>query len=133
MGIICADCPEKIFAVRKDSPLIVGVGRGENFIASDIPAILSKTRDIYRLKDQEIAVLTRDSIEFWNSDRERIEKQSEHIEWDISAAEKGGYEHFMMKEICEQPEALRKTISPRIRDGHIVLDDIELDVYKRQV
>ena len=126
LGIICADCPEKIFAVRKDSPLIVGVGRGGNFIASDIPAILSKTRDIYRLKDQEIAVLTRNSIEFWNSDRERIEKQSEHIEWDISAAEKGGYEHFMMKEICEQPEALRKTISPRIRDGHIVLDDIEL-------
>ena len=67
-----ADCPEKTFAVRKDSPLIVGVGRGENFIASDIPAILSKTRDIYRLKDQEIAVLTRDSIEFWNSDRKGL-------------------------------------------------------------
>ncbi len=126
LGIICADCPDKIFAVRKDSPLIIGIGKGENYIASDVPAILSRTRDIYRLKDQEIAVLTRDSIEFYNQDRESIQKEPERIQWDITAAEKGGYEHFMMKEICEQPEALRKTISPRIRDGRIVLDDITL-------
>ncbi len=126
LGIICADFPEKIFAVRKDSPLIVGVGNGENFIASDIPAILSKTRDIYRLKDKETAVISEKDIHFYNSDGEEVEKTTEHIEWDISSAEKGGYEHFMMKEIYEQPEALRKTISPRIRDGHIVLDDIEL-------
>ena len=126
LGIICADFPEKIFAVRKDSPLIVGVGQGENFIASDVPAILSKTRDIYRLKDKETAVISENEILFYNSDGEKVEKTTEHIEWDISSAEKGGYEHFMMKEICEQPEALRKTISPRIRDGHIVLDDIEL-------
>lgn len=126
LGIICADCPEKLFAVRKDSPLIIGVGKGENYIASDVPAILSRTRDIYRLKDREVAVLTRDSIDFFNGDLEPIQKEPERIQWDISAAEKGGYEHFMMKEICEQPEALRKTISPRIRDGRIVLDDVTL-------
>ena len=126
LGIICSDCPEKIFAVRKDSPLIIGIGKGENYIASDVPAILARTRDIYRLKDQEIAVLTRDSIEFYNQDREPLQKEPERIQWDITAAEKGGYEHFMMKEICEQPEALRKTISPRIRDGKIVLDDVAL-------
>ncbi|MCH5352282.1 MAG: glutamine--fructose-6-phosphate transaminase (isomerizing) [Acutalibacter sp.] len=126
LGIICADCPEKIFAVRKDSPLIVGAGQGENFIASDIPAILSKTRDIYRLQDKEIAVLERDNIAFFNEEREPIEKQLERVEWDVDAAEKGGFEHFMMKEICEQPEALRKTISPRIKENKVVLDDISL-------
>ena len=126
LGIICADCPDRIFAVRKDSPLIIGIGEGENYIASDVPAILSRTRDIYRLKDQEIAVLTRDTIDFYNQELEPIRKEPERIQWDITAAEKGGYEHFMMKEICEQPEALRKTISPRIRDGKIVLDDITL-------
>jgi glucosamine--fructose-6-phosphate aminotransferase (isomerizing) len=126
LGIICADCPDRIFAVRKDSPLILGVGKGENFIASDIPAILSKTREIYRLKDGEIAEITKDSIWFYTSEGDPLEKETEHIQWDISAAEKGGYEHFMMKEIFEQPEALRKTISPRLRDGKIVLDDIEL-------
>ena len=126
LGIICSECPEKIFAVRKDSPLIIGIGQGENYIASDVPAILPRTRDIYRLKDKEIAVLTRESIQFYNQELEPIQKESERIQWDIDAAEKGGYEHFMMKEICEQPEALRKTISPRIRDGKIVLDDVTL-------
>ena len=126
LGIICADCPEKLFAVRKDSPLIIGVGEGENYIASDVPAILSRTRDIYRLKDQEIAVLTREGVAFYDQELEPITKEMERVQWDVAAAEKGGYEHFMMKEICEQPEALRKTISPRIRDGKIVLDDITL-------
>lgn len=126
LGIICSECPEKIFAVRKDSPLIIGIGQGENYIASDVPAILSRTRDIYRLKDKEIAVLTRGSIQFYNQELEPIQKEPERIQWDIDAAEKGGYEHFMMKEICEQPEALRKTISPRIREGKIVLDDVTL-------
>lgn len=126
LGIICSECPDKIFAVRKDSPLIVGKGNGENFIASDVPAILAKTRDIFRLADQEIAVLERDSITFYNVDQEVILKEIEHIEWSLDAAEKGGYEHFMMKEICEQPEALRKTISPRVKDGKVVLDDIQL-------
>lgn len=126
LGIICADCPDRIFAVRKDSPLIIGVGEGENYIASDVPAILSRTRDIYRLKDQEIAVLTREGVAFYDQELEPITKEMERVQWDVAAAEKGGYEHFMMKEICEQPEALRKTISPRIRDGQIVLDDITL-------
>ena len=126
LGIICADCPEKLFAVRKDSPLIIGVGEGENYIASDVPAILSRTRDIYRLKDQEIAVITREGVAFYDQELEPITKEMERVQWDVAAAEKGGYEHFMMKEICEQPEALRKTISPRIRDGQIVLDDITL-------
>ena len=126
LGIICADYPDRIFAVRKDSPLIIGVGPGESFIASDIPAILSKTRDIYRLKDGEIAILQREQIEFFNVDCEPVEKETEHIEWDIEAAEKGGFEHFMMKEICEQPKAVRDTITPRIRNGRVVLDDITL-------
>ena len=126
LGIICADYPDRIFAVRKDSPLIIGVGQGESFIASDIPAILSKTRDIYRLKDGEIATIQREQIEFFNVDCEPVEKETEHIEWDIEAAEKGGFEHFMMKEICEQPKAVRDTIMPRIRNGRVVLDDITL-------
>ena len=126
LGIISTEYPDRLFCVRKDSPLIIGVGAGENFIASDIPAILSHTRDIYRLKDNEIAVLTRDAVEFFNPDAEPVEKTIEHIEWDIEAAEKGGYEHFMMKEICEQPKAVRDTIAPRIRNGRIVLDDITL-------
>ena len=121
LGIICADCPEKLFAVRKDSPLIIGVGKGRS-----ARLFLSRTRDIYRLKDQEIAVLTRESIQFFDQDMDPIQKEPERIQWDITAAEKGGYEHFMMKEICEQPEALRKTISPRIREGKVVLDDITL-------
>ena len=126
LGIISTEYPDRLFCVRKDSPLIIGVGAGENFIASDIPAILAHTRDIYRLKDNEIAVLTRDAVEFFNPDAEPVEKTIEHIEWDIEAAEKGGYEHFMMKEICEQPKAVRDTIAPRIRNGRVVLDDITL-------
>lgn len=118
--------PDCIYAVRKDSPLILGIGQGENFIASDIPTILSKTREICRLKDNEIAELTRDGVKFYNADGEPVEKEIEHIEWDIEAAEKGGFEHFMMKEIFEQPKAVRDTITPRIRNGHIVLDDITL-------
>lgn len=126
LGIISTEYPDRLFCVRKDSPLIIGVGAGENFIASDIPAILSHTRDIYRLKDNEIAVLTRDAVEFYNPDGDPVEKTIEHIDWDIEAAEKGGYEHFMMKEICEQPKAVRDTIAPRIRNGRVVLDDITL-------
>lgn len=130
LGIVCAEQPDVLYAVRKDSPLIVGKGDGENFIASDIPAILSHTRDIYRMNDGEVAVLSREDVVFYNQDRERIRKQTERIDWDVDAAEKGGFEHFMMKEICEQPEALRKTIFPRIQNGKIVLDHIALNAEK---
>lgn len=130
LGIVCAEQPDVLYAVRKDSPLIVGKGDGENFIASDIPAILSHTRDIYRMNDGEVAVLSREDVVFYNHDRERIRKQTERIDWDVDAAEKGGFEHFMMKEICEQPEALRKTIFPRIQNGKIVLDHIALNAEK---
>ncbi|WP_099205720.1 glutamine--fructose-6-phosphate transaminase (isomerizing) [Scatolibacter rhodanostii] len=130
LGIICEEHPDTIYAVRKDSPLIIGKGESENFIASDIPAILMHTRDIYRMNDGEVAVLSKNEVEFYNHDKEKIEKVTERIEWDVDAAEKGGYEHFMMKEMFEQPEAIRKTISPRIHDGKIVLDDIALTVEK---
>ncbi len=126
LGVICQDSPDELYAVRKDSPLIVGLGQGENFIASDVPAILAKTREIYRLNDNEIVRLTRNGVTVFNTDRDEVHKEPVHIDWDVSAAEKGGYEHFMFKEIMEQPKAIRDTISPRIRDGKIVLDDITL-------
>ena len=126
LGVICQDYPDQLVAVRKDSPLIVGVGKGENYIASDVPAILERTREIYRLRDQEIAVLRRDSVSFHNIDKEPVEKELCHVDWDVSAAEKGGYEHFMAKEIMEQPKILRDTISPRLQNGRIVLDSISL-------
>lgn len=126
LGILCSDFPDKLFAVRKEGPLIVGKGEGCNFIASDVTAVLKHTRDVYYMDDDEIAVLSKDSIAFYNSELEPIEKEISKVEWDISAAEKGGYEHFMFKEIMEQPEAIRNTISPRLKDGRVVLDDIQL-------
>lgn len=124
LGIICEDAPDEIIAVRKDNPLIVGFGNGENYIASDIPAILSRTRDIWRLNDGEIAVLKRDNVTLYNTKKEVINKDIVHIDWDIASAEKQGYDHFMMKEIMEQPKAIRETINPRIKNGQIVLDNI---------
>lgn len=126
LGVICADDPDKIVAVRKDSPLIIGLSDEGNYIASDVPAILNKTRDIYYLEEKEIVVLTRDDVKIYNFDREAVEKQVVHIDWDIDAAEKGGYEHFMIKEIMEQPEAVAKTIDSRIKNGRVVLEDIKL-------
>lgn len=126
LGIICLDNPDQIIAVRKESPLIIGIGENENYIASDIPAILEKTRDIYRLDNDEIAVITTSSVKVVNTDKEEVEKEVQHINWDISAAEKGGYETFMFKEIMEQPKAFRDTINPRIKENKIVLDEIKL-------
>ena len=126
LGIICKDDPDTLYAVRKDSPLIIGLGKGENFIASDIPAIIDKTRDIYRLNDNEIAVIKRDNVTVYNEAKEIITKNKIHIDWDITAAEKEGYEHFMLKEIMEQPKAVHNTISPRLVDGKIVLDELKL-------
>lgn len=126
LGIISQENPDQIIAVRKESPLIIGLGKGENYIASDIPAILAKTRDIYRLENDEIAILTKDSVTVMNTDREIVEKELQHINWDVTAAEKGGYEHFMFKEIMEQPKAFRDTINPRIKDSRVVLDEVKL-------
>ncbi|MCD2346825.1 glutamine--fructose-6-phosphate transaminase (isomerizing) [Clostridium guangxiense] len=127
LGVVCSNEPNKIVAVRKDSPLIVGAGKDENFIASDVPAILNHTRDIYYLKDKEFAVLTSEGVEFYSNEGEKIEKELNHIEWDANAAEKGGYEHFMLKEIYEQPKAIRDTMTSRIIEGQpIKLDDINI-------
>ena len=126
LGVISVDDPDRIIAVRKESPLIIGIGQGENYIASDVPAILAKTKRIYRLDNNEIAILRRDSIKIINTDREEVKKQEETISWTIDASEKGGYEHFMFKEIMEQPKVIHDTISPRIRNGRVVLDEISL-------
>ncbi|HEX9060833.1 MAG TPA: glutamine--fructose-6-phosphate transaminase (isomerizing), partial [Clostridia bacterium] len=126
LGVICSDCNDTFVAARKDSPLIVGVGKGENFIASDIPAILEHTRDIYILEDKEVVVLTGSEVKVFNSLGAPVQKEIFHVNWDVSSAEKGGFEHFMMKEMCEEPKVIRDTISPRIQDGKVVLDDIKL-------
>jgi glutamine---fructose-6-phosphate transaminase (isomerizing) len=117
LAILFDDIPDKIYAVRKDSPLVIGVGKGENFIASDIPAILSRTREYYLIDEQELAVLTRDDIKIFGFDGRQIHKEIMTATWDIEAAEKGGYPHFMIKEIHEQPRSLRDTIMPRISGG----------------
>lgn len=124
LGIIFSDFPDVVYSVRKDSPLIVGKAKEGNLIASDVPAVLKYTRDVYFIENEEIARLTGDDIEFFNVDGEPVEKQSRHIEWDINAAEKGGYEHFMLKEIYEQPKAVRDTIRPRIKDDKIVIEEL---------
>lgn len=126
MGILCVNNPNEFIAVKKDSPLIVGVSEDGNFVASDIPAILEHTRDIYLLEDNEVVVLRKDSVKIYNEYKELMQKELFHVNWDISAAEKSGYEHFMFKEIMEQPNAVRDTISPRIQDGKVVLDDLKL-------
>lgn len=126
LGIICADQPDTFLAVRKDSPLLVGLGDGENYIASDIPALLEYTRDYYLLDDNEIALLTKDGVALYDLDGNTIQKEVFHVTWDIAAAEKGGYDYFMMKEIMEQPEALRKTISPRMNENGVNLEQLSL-------
>lgn len=117
LGIMFRDYPDRIFAVRKDSPLIVGVGEHENFLASDVPAIIKYTRDYYLLEQNEIAVVKKDSVEIYDIHKERIEKEINTADWDVDAAEKGGFEHFMLKEIHEQPVSVKTTITPRISDG----------------
>lgn len=124
LGIIFKDYPDTVYAVRKDSPLIVGKGKDGNFIASDVPAVLKYTREVYFIQNEEIAALTEETITFFNIDGEEIQKESSAIEWDINAAEKGGYEHFMLKEMYEQPKTVRDTISPRIKDGKIVIEEL---------
>lgn len=127
IGVICKNEPDKLIAVRKDSPLIVGIGEGEYFIASDIPAVLGYTRDVYLLEDKEFVILTNDGVELKTEDGEKIEKEVYHVTWDVDAAEKGGYEDFMLKEIHEQPRAIKDTLSSRISHDHKVsLENIEI-------
>ena len=130
LGVICKDNPEEFIAVRKDSPLIVGLGKCENFIASDIPAILEHTRNIYLLNDKEIVILNKDEVKLFNIDKEEIKKEIYVVDWDVTAAEKGGYEHFMMKEMCEQPKVIKDTLNPRIKHGEL---NLEIDISKEEL
>ena len=128
LGILSADDPSHIYAARKDAPLLLGFGEGENFIASDVTALVKYTRDVVYMDDGEVAVLGCDGIQLYNAMELPIEKEHHHIDWEISAAEKGGYEHFMLKEIMEEPEALRRAILPRIKDGKVVFEGLQLDI-----
>lgn len=126
LGIISQENPDEIIAVRKESPLIIGLGENENYMASDIPAILSHTKQIYRLENNEIAIIRCDNVTVINTDKEIVTKEVQTVQWDVSAAEKGGYEHFMFKEIMEQPTAIKETIMPRIKNNKVILDEIHL-------
>ncbi len=125
-GILFADKPDEIFAVRKGSPLIVGKNETGSFIASDVPAILKYTRSVYFVDEQEVACLKEDSIRFFTVDEEEIQKECVHIDWDENAAEKGGYEHFMLKEMYEQPKTVMDTLMPRIKGEEIVIDELNM-------
>lgn len=131
IGVVSVKEPDKLVAARKDSPLIIGLGIGENFIASDIPAILNHTRDVYLINDEEVAILTGDRVTILDKDNKPVQRKVFHVDWDAEAAEKGGFEHFMLKEIFEQPEAFKKTLSGRIHQGRVKF--AELDFSKEQV
>ena len=127
LGVICERFPDEIVAVRKDSPLVVGVGKNENLIASDIPAILEYTRDVYFLNNGEIAVVKKDEVMMYDEVLNPVNRDVFTVEWDVSQAEKAGYPHFMLKEIEEQPRALADTLNPRVKDGEINFDEIGID------
>ena len=135
LGIMCTDEPDKIIAVRKDSPLIIGLAEDCNFIASDVPAILQHTSSVCYLEEREIAVLREGSVEFFNMALEPIEKEPETITWSAESAEKGGYEHFMFKEIMEQPRVLRDTIQSALSEGRNreIIEEIDINRYKRLI
>lgn len=126
LGVLCKHEEDMFVCARKDSPLIIGVGEGENFIASDIPAILEYTRNIYILEDKEVAILKRESVQVFNSLGAPVKKEVFKVNWDVEAAEKGGFEHFMMKEMYEEPKVVRDTINPRIKNDELVLDSINI-------
>lgn len=130
LGIMFRDYPDTVFAVRKESPLIVGVGENENFLASDVPAIIKYTRNYYLLETNEIAVVKKDSVQIYDMHKEPVHKEINTADWDVDAAEKGGYEHFMLKEIHEQPAAVRDTVSPRIINGMPDLSQDGVDMQK---
>ena len=121
LEIICADEPDKIICTKKENPLVIGLGKGENFVASDIPAIINYTRDTYILSDGELAIVTRDNVSVFDREGNAIDKEVFHVSWNAEAAEKGGYEHFMLKEIHDQPKAVRDTFGTHIsEDGKTV-------------
>jgi len=124
LGILFADCPDQIFAARKDSPLIVGQNEDGCFIASDVPAILKYTRKVYYVDNQEVVRLRADHMHFYTVDEEETAKEPVYIDWDASAAEKGGYEHFMLKEMYEQPKTVTDTLMPRLKDDDIVIEEL---------
>ena len=126
LGIVFKDHPQELYAVRKDSPLIVGHTDVGNIIASDVPAVLKYTRDVIFIENEEIVCMKEDSLEIFNVDQEPIEKKSTHIDWDVEAAEKGGYEHFMLKEMYEQPKAILDTFSPRIKGDKIEIEELNM-------
>ena len=126
LGIVCADAPDRLIAARKDAPLLLGCGDGENFLASDVTALLCHTRDIVYMDDGELAVITAGGIRIYDERRRPIEKEHQHIDWDVDAAEKGGYDHFMLKEIYEQPAAIARAITGRVQNGRVVLSDLTM-------
>lgn len=126
LGIVCADEPDKIIACRKDSPLVLGLGEGENFIASDVPALLAYTRECLYIEEHELCILTSEGIVIKDQMGKVIEKAIQHIEWDAQSAEKSGFDHFMLKEIYEQPEAFRRTLSGRIKQGKVHFSEFQL-------
>ena len=123
LGVICANEPDKLVCARKDSPLVIGIGENENFIASDFPAIIEYTKKSYILENGEIAEITKDNVKIYDEFGNRVSKEPYIVEWDVSQAEKAGYEHFMIKEIFEQPKALYDTLMPRIKGGRIDLSE----------
>ena len=130
IGVIAADHPGTIFCARLSSPLIIGLGLEENYFASDITALVSNTKDVIDMDDGEVAELTPEGVKVYDHSGREINKAVRHITWDIASAEKSGYEHFMMKEIMEQPQALKATIEPRVKDEMIVFDELNLDMKK---
>lgn len=125
-AVLINDRPDMIIAARKDSPLIAGIGENENFLASDIPAVLKYTRNCYLLEDNQIAILTKNDIKLYDINKNEVHKDVYHVTWDVEAAEKGGFNHFMKKEIAEQPKAVRDTLSPRIHDGRVYIEELSL-------
>ena len=126
LGILCADAPGRIYAARKDAPLLIGYGEGCNFIASDVTALVRHTRDVAYMDDGEVAILTAEGVTVLDAMEQPVVKEHHHIDWEISAAEKGGYPHFMFKEIMEEPEAIRRTVGPRLHEGKIVFEGLHL-------
>ena len=127
LGVLCTKFPDRLIAARKESPLIVGLGKGENFIASDVPAVLEYTRDVYYLNQNELAVLYNDHVDLFDGEGNKLVREPSHVEWDMASAEKGGYAHFMLKEIHEQPKAFTDTLRPRLVFEGEAPSDIQFD------